>query len=54
MSDSASYLSGATTHHGFQEDVSVLRLLHEVDFALRHDAAFSVITAVDWGNGFDA
>lgn len=54
MSDSASYLSGATTHHGFQEDVSVLRLLHEVDFALRHDSAFSVITAVDWGNGFDA
>lgn len=54
MSDAASYLSGSTTVHGFQADVSVLRLLHEVDFVLRHDSAFAVIEKVDWGNAFDA
>ena len=54
MADAASWVQGATTHHGFQEDTSLLRLIHESDITMRHDSAFAVIEGVDWGNGLTA
>lgn len=54
QSDVASYIQGGNTIHGFQDDISVVRLIHKVDFVLRHDTAFSVIEAVSWGSSLDS
>lgn len=50
ISDQASYVQSGTTHHGFQEDISLMRLVHESDILLRYDDAFAMIEECDWGN----
>ena len=52
--DGAGYNDGSGQVNGFQNDSSVMRLLMEVDFNLRHNTAFSIIEGVDWGKGFDS
>lgn len=55
QSNQASFVdAGGNTIHGFQDDHSVIRLIHEVDMVLRHDRSFAVIEAVDWGAALDA
>lgn len=55
QSNQASFVdAGGNTVHGFQDDHSVMRLIHEVDMVLRHDRSFSVIEGVDWGTALDA
>lgn len=41
------------TVHGFASDRTMTRLIHEVDFGLRYNTAFSVIKN-SWGNSFSA
>lgn len=54
MSDTASFVQNSEQKNSFQEDLTVLRLIHEADLLLRYDKAFSVTNAVDWGADFDA
>jgi len=51
-SDSASYNDGAV-QHAFQQDERVLRLIHEMDFNVRHDLAFGVIQGTTYGAVLD-
>lgn len=53
-SNSAGYVQSAVQHNAFQEDETVLRLIHGVDSKLRHNRAFSVITGITWGASLDA
>lgn len=54
-SDTASFLgTGSTVRHAFSEDLTVMRLIHEVDIALRYTSAFSCIKGIDWGASFDS
>jgi hypothetical protein len=53
-SNSAGYVQSATQHNAFQEDETVLRLIHKVDSKLRHNRAFSVVTGITWGAGLDS
>jgi len=48
QSDTASY-TNVTQMNAFQRDETVIRVLHSVDFALRHPEAFAVAEAVTYG-----
>lgn len=49
-SGEAAYFDGATVQSSFSRDQTVIRAIAEHDFAMRHDASISVITAVTWGS----
>lgn len=48
-STEAMYVDGSNNVSAFQQDQTVVRVLAEHDFALRHDKAFSLIQSVTWG-----
>jgi HK97 family phage major capsid protein len=48
-SQEAAYHDGTGVVAAFSQDQTVIRVIAEHDFALRHDAAFSVIQNVLWG-----
>lgn len=48
-SQEAAYHDGSGVVAAFSQDQTVIRVIAEHDFALRHDAAFSLITGVTWG-----
>lgn len=48
-SESAAYHDGNSVVAAFSLDQTVIRVLAEHDFALRHDKAFALITSVTWG-----
>lgn len=45
----AAYHDGSNVIAAFSQDQTVIRVIAEHDFALRHDAAFAVIESVTWG-----
>lgn len=54
-SPSASYVDAAgNTVSSFQNDQTVVRCIHEMDIALKHNESFALINACDWGASFDA
>jgi len=54
-SKEAAYVdSNGNTISSFTRDMTLVRLVHEVDCVLRHNTAFSVIEAVGWGASFDS
>lgn len=51
----ASFVDGnGNTIHSFSSDRSLMRTIHEVDCALRHNKSFAVIEQVAWGNALSA
>ena len=48
-STEAMYVDGSNNVSAFQQDQTVVRVLAEHDFALRHDKAFSLVQSVTWG-----
>lgn len=48
-SQDAAYHDGSNVVAAFSQDQTVIRVLAEHDFALRHDGAFSLIQNVTWG-----
>ena len=48
-SQDAAYNDGSNVVAAFSLDQTVMRVLAEHDFALRHDKAFALITSVTWG-----
>lgn len=48
-SQDAAYHDGSNVVAAFSQDQTVIRVIAEHDFALRHDTAFSLITGVTWG-----
>jgi HK97 family phage major capsid protein len=48
-SQEAAYHDGSTVVAAFSNDQTVVRVLAEHDFALRHDKAFAMLTGVTWG-----
>jgi len=48
-SQEAAYHDGSGVVAAFSQDQTVIRVIAEHDFALRHDAAFSLIESVTWG-----
>ncbi len=48
-SQEAAYHDGSNVVAAFSQDQTVIRVLAEHDFALRHDKAFSLIENVSWG-----
>lgn len=54
-SPDASYVDASgNTVSSFQNDQTVIRVIHEVDVTLKHSEAFARLDAVDWGASFDA
>lgn len=49
VSDSAAYNDGSNVVAAFSLDQTVVRVIAEHDFALRHDKSFAVIENVNWG-----
>lgn len=49
VSDTAAYHDGTGVVAAFSQDQSVVRVMAEHDFALRHDTAFALIEQVSWG-----
>jgi HK97 family phage major capsid protein len=49
-STEAAYTDGSSTVSAFSQDQTVVRVLSEHDFALRHDKAFALIQKVTWGS----
>lgn len=49
VSDSAAYHDGNAVVSAYSLDQTVLRVITEHDFALRHDKSFAVIESVTWG-----
>jgi HK97 family phage major capsid protein len=48
-STEAAYHDGSNVVASFSQDQTVIRVISEHDFALRHDKAFVVLTDVTWG-----
>ena len=48
-SQEAAYNDGSTVVAAFSRDQTVIRVMAEHDFALRHDKAFTLIERVSWG-----
>lgn len=48
-SQEAAYYDGSSVVAAFSQDQTVIRVIAEHDFALRHDKAFSLIDTVTWG-----
>ena len=48
-SQEAAYHDGSNVVAAFSQDQTVIRVIAEHDFALRHETAFSLITGVTWG-----
>ncbi len=48
-SQDAAYHDGSSVVAAFSQDQTVIRVIAEHDFALRHDKAFTVMTDVLWG-----
>ena len=48
-STEAAYSDGGTLVAAFSQDQTVVRVLAEHDFALRHDKAFALLQSVTWG-----
>ena len=48
-SQEAAYHDGSAVVASFSQDQTVIRVIQEHDFALRHDRAFSLIQQVAWG-----
>jgi HK97 family phage major capsid protein len=53
-SDTASFVQSGSTVHGFQDDVSVIKLTTHTDLVQRHDEAFGIIENADWGKALDS
>jgi HK97 family phage major capsid protein len=49
-SDTAAYSDGSNVIAAFSQDQTVIRVIVEHDFALRHDKAFALIDSVTWGD----
>lgn len=49
VSTEASWWDGSQLRGAFSEDQTVVRAIARHDFAVRHEAAISVVEAVDWG-----
>ncbi len=49
-SNVAAYEDGGTVKAAFSRDETVVRVISEHDFGLRHDLAATVLTGVTWGN----
>jgi HK97 family phage major capsid protein len=50
VSDTAAYSDGSNVVAAFSQDQTVIRVIVEHDFALRHDKAFALIDTVTWGD----
>jgi hypothetical protein len=49
-SDSAAYYDGSNVVAAYSQDQTVIRVLAEHDFVLRHDTAFAMVESVTWGD----